>query len=619
MLPSRTAPPFPHQIPPRHRLFALSLCLDRPCNTALAVSFTAGDNSTPPDATGNPFYTLDGNNQTGNVPTGQTLEADSVNRPQAVHLNSGTDLSLDISGTLRLMGSTSGRSALWAQADGTSTNPNTVRIRSTGLLDLQSTGDDSAAVFIEGAHTRLNLDMGGRIRSTHNHAVEFGSRTNNVTITVAGTITTEGRRVGAVSGRSAIRSTNFGAINNATIHIMSGGLLETNTCLRADTAACPANASTSRGYGISIAGENANITLGTSGTGISFDETTASNNARILTQGPDSHGIRLFADGNAATTNIGRITTYADSLISTTGAGAHGILIDNTIGATNTAPVALDLGGRIEVTGANAVGLQLSDANLALADVDGDTTNGGEIRITGGISTDGIAAAIRDSSNTSIRLLLNGAAITGDIDLGAGADRLLFNTGSSITGMVTGGAGNDMFALSAAVTGGLTGGVGNDTLILNTGGSIAGNVDLGAGSDTLSYGNRSAAVSVALNGSDADGFAGDATDTGGFSGVNALTAGSATDDALTGYDADATWTLGANTYEAEGQRLTFRNFENLTGGAGVDTLAGRDADATWTLDGGMDETYTTGSGQNAETLRFRNIENLTGGAMTAST
>ncbi len=448
---------------------------------------------------------------------------------------------------------------------------------------------------------------------------------------------------------------------------MARGLLETNTCLRVDTTACPAGANPSNGHGINVSGENTNITLGTAGTGVSFDTTTASNNARIITQGPDSHGIRLFADGNAATTNIGRITTYADSLISTTGAGAHGILIDNTIGATNTAPVALDLGGRIEVTGANAVGLQLSDANLALADVDGDTTNGGEIRITGGISTDGIAAAIRDSSNTSIRLLLNGAAITGDIDLGAGADRLEMTGSTTLRGDIAAGAGNDTLTLTGttfiglfvpvlggAITEDINMGAGNDEITFNsTATSYIGDIDLDAGDDTLTL-NANVDIDFTTGGIDL-GTGGDTLNLNSFVlPAGALPSFGDDDDTLV---LNGSASLGSSVPQTSGSAVITRQTINmgdgddrvefnsteisyiediilgdgddslrlgvglnlptgrvLDGGSRPDELRGYDVNATWAVTGAATgNTYNpAGPGQ---TIAFTSFGLLTGGAM----
>ncbi len=186
----------------------------------------------------------------------------------------------------------------------------------------------------------------------------------------------------------------------------------------------------------------------------------------------------------------------------------------------------------------------------------------------------GIRYAVTEGTTTRSLGLFHFEQFTG----GTGNDT--FNVGFNDDIDINGGAGDDRFNLSGLITGNLTGGPGDDvlTLTLNTGGFLNGNVSLGADSDTPSYANRSTAVSVTLASSAANGF---------------------------------TTTMGGAT----GITGTVSDINTLTGGTGMDTLTGYDADATWEIDGGMDATYTTGSGQNAETLTFRNIENLTGGAM----
>ncbi len=544
-------------------------------NTALAASFTVG--MTPPNFFPSlPYlYSLDGTGQMGNVPEGQILENKFFVR-NLVSLRFGNGLRLDISGTLRLTGSDFG-SAINARADGAQDNPNTITIRSGGLVESRSSGRFAIPVRIAGNYNRLDVHAGGRILSTHNNAVfSYG---DNTTINVAGTITTEGRGAPTASGSSGAifgEAIIIRDADNANINIMAGGLLETTACLTDGmngASTCPANANPnpSNGHGINISGENATITLGTEpmmGTTVSFDGMNEARNARIITLGATSHGIVLAATG-AAMSNIGRITTYADSLIRTMGAGAHGIVIGDTPGDStttaveNTAAVRLDLGGHIEVTGANAVGLQLSDTNLVLANVDGNTGNGREIRITGQISATGMdGAAIRDSSGTGIRLLLDGAMIRGDVALGAGDDELDV-TGSTAIGTASArrnirmGDDNDLVSFRSSAMSYLTDidlGDGNDTLALNANLTISGSLMGGAGTDTLQ-----------------------------------------------GYTTNATWTLDttSNRYQADGQTaaLPFAGFEGLYGGNMRDTfnisvshtgnLSGRGGADVFNLTGGV--------------------------------
>ena len=221
---------------------------------------------------------------------------------------------------------------------------------------------------------------------------------------------------------------------------------------------------------------------------------------------------------------------------------------------------------------------------------------------------------------------------------GTGADTFTFDDAGNLTGNLTGGAGTDTLTgdnngNTFSLTGGnngqladsagtaliengftgienLTGGTGNDRFAFAAAGSLSGSISGGAGTDHLDYSARTDSLSATLTDSDATGFAGGAvmaavaarqtSITGGFTGINQLTGGTAT-DSLTGDDADATWTLGADAQGNErnsyalmrsvvgGQpvtdTLTFSSFDNLTGGSLADTF-NIDAAHSGDLDGG---------------------------------
>ena len=96
-------------------------------------------------------------------------------------------------------------------------------------------------------------------------------------------------------------------------------------------------------------------------------------------------------------------------------------------------------------------------------------------------------------------ILLDAATLTGNLDLGAGSDRLTIDgTGTNFTGNFTGGEidFNQAGALAgetrdltlgsgSMVTGGVVGGAGNDSLTLDLGANITGTVDLAEGGDTV--------------------------------------------------------------------------------------------------------------------------------------
>ena len=221
---------------------------------------------------------------------------------------------------------------------------------------------------------------------------------------------------------------------------------------------------------------------------------------------------------------------------------------------------------------------------------------------------------------------------------GTGADTFTFDDAGNLTGNLTGGAGTDTLTgdnngNTFSLTGGnngqladsagtaliengftgienLTGGTGNDRFAFAAAGSLSGSISGGAGTDHLDYSARTDSLSATLTDSDATGFAGGAvmaavaarqtSITGGFTGINQLTGGTAT-DSLTGDDADATWTVGADEQGNErnsyalmrsvvgGQpvtdTLTFSSFDNLTGGSLADTF-NIDAAHSGDLDGG---------------------------------
>ena len=251
------------------------------------------------------------------------------------------------------------------------------------------------------------------------------------------------------------------------------------------------------------------------------------------------------------------------------------------------------------------------------------------------------------------------ATLTGALTGGAGADRFTLHADGRIAGgSLAGGTGTDTlignnngnaFSLTgnnngqladsagtALIANGftgienLTGGTGNDRFAFAAAGSLSGNLVGGAGSDHLDYSARTDSLSATLTASDATGFeggavmaavaAGQTPITGGFTGINQLTGGTAT-DSLTGNDADATWTLGADAQGNErnsyalmrsvvgGQpatdTLTFSNFENLTGGSLADTF-NVNAAHSGDLDGGA----------GADTFNIANtlMGNIDGGA-----
>jgi Ca2+-binding RTX toxin-like protein len=115
----------------------------------------------------------------------------------------------------------------------------------------------------------------------------------------------------------------------------------------------------------------------------------------------------------------------------------------------------------------------------------------------------------------------------------------------------------------------LTGNAQADYFKVNSGGSLDGTATGGAGTDTLNFD-----VAAKLTGSDATGYAGTSNIVAAFTGINTLI-GNGPADTLQGEDAASAWSLGATqTYDdgAGNGALTFSGFETLQGGSKADTF-----------------------------------------------
>ncbi len=160
------------------------------------------------------------------------------------------------------------------------------------------------------------------------------------------------------------------------------------------------------------------------------------------------------------------------------------------------------------------------------------------------------------------------------VNAGTAGDTFNIGGASDVTS-ANGGSGNDTFNVNANAAMNLNGNGGNDTFNLGDGVVLSGTIDGGAGSDTLSYAEYTSAVSVALQSSDATGYASDsATGVSGFKGIDVIVGGAA-NDTLTGENAASTWDVGATqTYDdgAGHGALTFSGFESLASGTGNDTF-----------------------------------------------
>lgn len=218
--------------------------------------------------------------------------------------------------------------------------------------------------------------------------------------------------------------------------------------------------------------------------------------------------------------------------------------------------------------------------------------SGGQVLINGADPASGAAAAasvraleVRGGSGAN-RIDLSGLVAAGfpalarvRVDGRRGFDTLVGpGTGATWTldgadaGTLSGvGIGWSGFLFAAVES--LVGGSGPDVFAFTAGSTLSGSIDGGAGDDALDFSNYQVGVGVRLIGSDAAGFRGSAGMLGlGFAGIDRLV-GSGWDDTLLGRDGDATWGLDdAFTYDDGSRTLAFTGFETLRGGAGADVF-----------------------------------------------
>jgi Bacterial Ig-like domain (group 3)/Right handed beta helix region len=171
---------------------------------------------------------------------------------------------------------------------------------------------------------------------------------------------------------------------------------------------------------------------------------------------------------------------------------------------------------------------------------------------------------------------------------GTGNDDFKFISPGALSGTINGGGGNDAVTgddigdgftvsgsnsgvITAILAGGfsniqnLTGGAGNDRFAFVTGGSISGILSGGAGNNTLDDSGYGTPVTVNLQAKSATAISGTWTSVQNF-------IGSGTTDTLDGANANSTWSItGVNTGTVGA--YSFAGFPNLTGGSGNDTFA----------------------------------------------
>ncbi|MDE2090898.1 MAG: S-layer family protein [Gammaproteobacteria bacterium] len=281
--------------------------------------------------------------------------------------------------------------------------------------------------------------------------------------------------------------------------------------------------------------------------------TGSSSTADVLV-GPNTADNWLIAGANAGNVNgfqfssIENLTggSSTDNFAFANGAGISGSI--NGGGGANTLDWSAYQSARnVGITGPGSlVGMQGTEASI-------------------GSVFDNITQVIGASGSTGLLNSLTGPNSTNTWNVTAG------NTGNLDTVLafsnfqnLNGGNGTDTFNLGASLSGSLSGAAGNDSFVFLPGGAVGGNIDGGAGINTLDYSALTGPVTLNLDTATASLL------TGTFSNIGNLV-GSAGNDTLTGTNAASTWTVsGANAGNVNG--FTFSSIENLTGGNGANAF-----------------------------------------------
>ena len=180
---------------------------------------------------------------------------------------------------------------------------------------------------------------------------------------------------------------------------------------------------------------------------------------------------------------------------------------------------------------------------------------------------------------------------------GSAADSFTFGSGSSLSGSVSGGEGNDTlngdsvgrtYSLAGANAGTVVGlsafsaienliaGSGSDTLVRLPAGSLSGSFDGRNGSDTANLSALPTTQAVFLTGSNHEGFSASLAGLGLAKGLNHIVAPSTTTDLVTGLGTESAWQVRAGTNQtyyrrtSTGDTLYLTGFEQMFGNAGTD-------------------------------------------------
>ena len=354
-------------------------------------------------------------------------------------------------------------------------------------------------------------------------AVTASDTNGNIAIRSDGTISAGTKGVEAVSGGTGTITVNVGTVNSSGIGIEANGGNGGNVSISANTVSAAGSTdaaimATSSGAG------NITITAGqvTAGsTGIHAASSGSGNIAvtatgTVTASGSSGWGIRVIngsgggaveinASGSVSssgtTSKMAAIYASASDNITITASGVvrgakYGIYAHHSGSGTNS--VAINVSGK--VTGGTS-----GDAAAIRTNVSESSATVAMITLESGAAVgEAGSAAIKDGDGKSVVTAKAGSTISGTVDLGAGDDEFVI-TGAAVTGNVIFGDGDDTFNISGGavtISGALDGGSGSNDKLLVTEGTVA----LGSGTDatmegweTITIGGSAGASEATVN------------------------------------------------------------------------------------------------------------------------
>lgn len=277
-------------------------------------------------------------------------------------------------------------------------------VRQTGSIS--TTGNRSDGIFAASNYDAVTITQTGDVTTTGFRSYGIGGgASDDVTITQTGTVTTKGRRADAIYAYSvagAVTITQTGAIK--TMGNRSEGILGVagDGPVTIDQTGDVVTTGRDAEGVFAVAGGDNNVTVATNG--------------RVVTRGNSADAILTGSDG-------GRIRITHSGIARANGDGSDAIDVNNTTGV-GSSRVVITAGSR--VVGGRGTGDGI--------DFDGGKTN--RVINRGTITTQGENAI--DAGVVSREIIDNYGTVTGNIDLGSGADVFnnhqdgTFNTGKRV-------------------------------------------------------------------------------------------------------------------------------------------------------------------------------------------